>query len=95
MTKGPRSRAHECPRLRARRRGQKKTFAVRSARRDNDSKDGSKDVGGDRVIRAMLQASHGVDNEGYADAPIAVDKQLVGDSGVGYGCAGGGVGGGA
>ena len=38
----------------------------------------------------MLQASHGMDNEGYADAPIAVNKQLVGDRGVGYGCAGGG-----
>ena len=89
MTKGPRSLARECPRLRARRRGQKKTFAVRSARRDNDSKDGNEDVGGDRVIRAMLQASHGMDDEGYADAPIAVNKQLVGDSGVGYGCVGG------
>ena len=43
----------------------------------------------------MLQASHGMDDEGYADAPIAVNKQLVGDSGVGYGCAGGGVGGGS
>ena len=41
----------------------------------------------------MLQASHGMDDEGYADAPIAVNKQLVGDSGVGYGCAGGGGGG--
>ena len=78
--------AQDCERDDADRRS---PFAVRSARRDNDSKDGNEDVGGDRVIRAMLQASHGMDNEGYADAPIAVDKQLVGDSGVGYGCAGG------
>ena len=78
----------------ARRRRQKKSRCCRvrakgQRQRNNDSKDGSEDVGGDRVIRAMLQASHGVDDEGYADAPIAVDEQLVGDSGVGCGCAGG------
>ena len=37
----------------------------------------------------MLQASHGVEDKVAANAPIAVDEQLVGDSGMGCGCAGG------
>ena len=37
----------------------------------------------------MLQASHGVEDKIVAYAPIAVNEQLVGDSGVGCGCAGG------